>query len=103
MPTISTCGTDSLDRWAYETSSVDLSRPALPETRVYELISRILSYDVRAIQAPSQAWYWTSRWQEMEQEASGDIASGRTTRFESGEALLAHFEQIGEDPDPRES
>ena len=28
---------------------------------------------------PDQAWFWTERWQKMEQEAQADIEAGRTT------------------------
>ena len=28
---------------------------------------------------PDQAWFWTERWQRMEQEAQADIEAGRTT------------------------
>ena len=28
---------------------------------------------------PDQAWFWTERWQRMEQEAQDDVEAGRTT------------------------
>ena len=34
---------------------------------------------------PEQAWFWSKRWQRMEQEAQVDIDEGRVKRFESVE------------------
>ena len=28
---------------------------------------------------PDQAWFWTDRWQRIEQEAQDDVEAGRTT------------------------
>jgi bifunctional DNA-binding transcriptional regulator/antitoxin component of YhaV-PrlF toxin-antitoxin module len=39
------------------------------------------------------AWFWTKRWQAMEQEAEDDIAAGRTETFESAEQFLADLER----------
>jgi AbrB family looped-hinge helix DNA binding protein len=36
----------------------------------------------------SQSWFWKSDWQAGEREASEDIASGRTRRFESDKDFL---------------
>jgi len=58
---------------------------------VYERLGQILSYDVRSIDQPAQAWFWTSEWQERERQADADIAEGRTTAFMSGEQLLEHL------------
>jgi bifunctional DNA-binding transcriptional regulator/antitoxin component of YhaV-PrlF toxin-antitoxin module len=40
-----------------------------------------------------QAWFWTERWQQMEQQAEGDIAAGRVETFDSGEEFLADLER----------
>lgn len=40
-----------------------------------------------------QAWFWTERWQAMEQDAEGDIASGRTETFDSAEDFVADLER----------
>jgi AbrB family looped-hinge helix DNA binding protein len=40
----------------------------------------------------SQAWFWRSEWQAGEREATEDIASGRTRRFESDEDFLGSLE-----------
>lgn len=36
-----------------------------------------------------QTWFWTERWQAGEREASGHIARGGGTVYESGETFLA--------------
>lgn len=59
---------------------------------VYDRMREILRYDVRSIGEPSQAWFWTQGWQERENQAEDDIASGRTTVFGSGDDLLAHID-----------
>lgn len=40
-----------------------------------------------------QAWFWTKRWQAMEQEAEDDIAAGRIETFADAGELLASFER----------
>jgi hypothetical protein len=40
---------------------------------------------------PSQAWFWTPKWQAKEQEADAALLVGDFTRVESDEALLALF------------
>ncbi len=37
----------------------------------------------------TQAWFWTPEWQAGEQEATADLAAGRSTRYESDEDFLA--------------
>jgi AbrB family looped-hinge helix DNA binding protein len=46
----------------------------------------------KAVVDASQAWFWTQEWQSGEKEASGDIAAGRTRRFESDEDFLASLD-----------
>jgi antitoxin MazE len=41
----------------------------------------------------AQAWFWTERWQEMEREATADIAAGRVRRFDSADDLLAELDK----------
>ena len=40
-----------------------------------------------------QGWFWTERWQAMEQDAEGDIAAGRTETFDSAAAFVADLER----------
>jgi antitoxin MazE len=44
-----------------------------------------------------QAWFWTERWQAMEQEAEDDIAAGRTETFETADEFLADLEREASD------
>jgi antitoxin MazE len=44
-----------------------------------------------------QAWFWTERWQAMEQEAEDDIAAGRTETFETPDEFLADLEREASD------
>jgi AbrB family looped-hinge helix DNA binding protein len=37
---------------------------------------------------PSQAWFWSPRWQELEREASDDFRSGRVTEAESADEAI---------------
>ncbi|GAB4477276.1 MAG: AbrB/MazE/SpoVT family DNA-binding domain-containing protein [Anaerolineales bacterium] len=43
----------------------------------------------------SQAYFWTSRWQQGEQEAEEDLRSGRVSTFDSVEDLIEDL--TGED------
>jgi antitoxin PrlF len=42
----------------------------------------------RTVVPKAQAWFWQREWQAGEREASDDIHAGRTTSFDSQEALL---------------
>lgn len=48
---------------------------------------------------PSQAWFWTERWQAMEREVDEDIAAGRYTTYTSMQAFIDDLCPDGE-PDP---
>lgn len=37
----------------------------------------------------SQAWFWTSEWQEKEREADADLAVGAVEQYESDDEFLA--------------
>lgn len=59
---------------------------------VFEVLRRILHYDVRTIGNASQGWFWSDGWRSREREASEDIEAGRTTIFRSSSALLDHLD-----------
>jgi bifunctional DNA-binding transcriptional regulator/antitoxin component of YhaV-PrlF toxin-antitoxin module len=40
----------------------------------------------------SQMYFWTDTWQKAEREASDDIATGRTARFDSVDDLIKDLE-----------
>lgn len=41
---------------------------------------------------PTQQWYWTDRWQQMEREADEDIAAGRVASFDTVEDFLTNLD-----------
>jgi AbrB family looped-hinge helix DNA binding protein len=47
----------------------------------------------------SQAWFWTSTWQQREREAEEDKTRGRFERFDSDEAFLASLADGMKPPD----
>jgi hypothetical protein len=50
----------------------------------------------KAVEAGSQAWYWTADWQAVEAEADEDISAGRVTRTDSVEALERELDAVVE-------
>lgn len=40
------------------------------------------------------AWFWSEGHQAAEREVDADLAAGRSTDFDDGEALLAHLEEL---------
>jgi antitoxin MazE len=40
----------------------------------------------------SQSWFWTERWQQMEQEADEDIRAGRVIRSDNADDFLAELD-----------
>lgn len=54
-------------------------------------------YGLKTIRT-SQAWFWTPAWQAGEREASDDIAAGRVTRHDSGNAFLASLSDLSDVP-----
>ena len=38
-----------------------------------------------------QAWFWTKRWQQGEEEAEEDIQAGRVHRFPDSKSAVAHL------------
>jgi antitoxin MazE len=41
----------------------------------------------------ARSWFWSERWQKMEQEADADIAAGRVRTYDSAESFLADLEE----------
>ena len=41
-----------------------------------------------------QAWFWTEHWQQREREVDEHVAAGRVHVHESGEAFLAHLDDV---------
>lgn len=43
---------------------------------------------------PDQAWFWSERWQRMEQEAQSDIDAGRVTRYANADEAIDALEEM---------
>jgi antitoxin PrlF len=43
---------------------------------------------------PDQAWFWTPEWQEGEQEAEAELASGAGVVYHSTEDFISHLESV---------
>lgn len=70
-------------------------REKLPEDVMFDVVTRgdgVIELRPKIAVNPSQAWFHSRRWQQMEHEADADIAAGRVERFESGEDFLAALE-----------
>jgi antitoxin MazE len=48
---------------------------------------------------PGQAWFWSDRWQRMEQEAQADLEAGRIVEYASIDEALADLDGIPADND----
>ena len=42
---------------------------------------------------PDQAWFWTERWQQLEQQAQADIDAGHVRRYATVDEALADLER----------
>lgn len=41
-----------------------------------------------------QAWFWSERWQKMEQEAQADVEAGRVTRYNDVDSAIDALEDL---------
>ncbi len=48
---------------------------------------------------PEQAWFWSDRWQRMEQEAQADLKAGRIVEYANIADALAALDEIPADDD----
>ena len=48
---------------------------------------------------PEQAWFWSDRWQRMEQEVQADLKAGRIVEYPNIAKALAALEEIPADDD----
>lgn len=70
-------------------------RGGFPDDVLFDIVPRedgVIELHPKIAVKPSQAWFYSRRWQKMENEANEDIAAGRVERFESGEDFLAALE-----------
>ena len=57
----------------------------------------VIELHPRETRDPSQAWFWTERWQRMEREADEDYAAGRYRVYDDAESFLADLEKPAEE------
>ena len=57
------------------------------------VVSRVQTID------PEQAWFWSDRWQRMEQEAQADLETGRILEYANIAKALAALDEIPADDD----
>ncbi len=72
-------------------------RRGLDENGLFEAFRRedgVIELRPRIAIDPSQAWFWSERWQQMEREADEDIAAGRVKRFDDLDSFLAYLDSI---------
>lgn len=64
-------------------------------TEMYRLQMIVSLVGVRPIAPfgadPSQDWFWTPQWRQMEREADEDVAAGRVARFDDADAMFAYL------------
>jgi hypothetical protein len=75
-------------------------RQGLNVDQVFEALRRedgVIELRPRALIDPTQTWFWSPKWQQMEREADEDIAAGRVRRFDSMEELFADLDAPGQE------
>jgi len=66
-------------------------RDGLDEDSLVDVVRRddgVIELRPRGKIDPSQRWYWSERWQQMEREAREDYAAGRFTTYGTVEEFL---------------
>jgi antitoxin MazE len=69
-------------------------REGLNEDSILEIVRRddgVIELRPQDVDA-TQLWFWSERWQKMEQEADADLAAGRIATFDNLEDFLAALE-----------
>jgi antitoxin MazE len=72
-------------------------RRNLDDEMLFEVVRRedgVIELHPRITIDPSQAWFWTERWQKMEREVEEEYARGDYKQFDSGEEFMAELEEI---------
>ena len=70
-------------------------REGLSDDTLFDAVRRddgVIELRPRTTIDPSQSWFWTEKWQQMEREADEDYAAGRYETFDDAESLLADLE-----------
>ena len=80
-----------LDRHGAITIPEEL-REGLDQDTLFAVVRRedgVIELRPQASVDVEQSWFWTERWQRMEQEADAAIAAGRVATFDDAESFLA--------------
>ncbi len=75
-------------------------RRGLDESGLFEAFRRedgVIELRPRIAIDPSQAWFWSERWQQMEREDDEDYAAGRYKTYDSLESFLAGLDEAAKD------
>ena len=66
----------------------------LPPVKVKEVLDFVCFIKARDFIDPTQAYFWSKKWQRMEKEAEKDIETGRVYGpFNSAKALIRDLEK----------
>jgi antitoxin MazE len=70
-------------------------RQGLSDDTLFDAVRRddgVIELRPRTTIDPSQGWFWTEKWQQMERESDEDYAAGHHETFDDAESLLADLE-----------
>lgn len=65
---------------------------SLPSDKLKEVLDFVQFLKTKEMIDPSQAYFWTKKWQQMEKEAEEDIKKGRVHPYPSVDALKKKIE-----------
>lgn len=65
---------------------------SLPSDKLKEVLDFVQFLKTKEMIDPSQAYFWTKKWQQMEKEAEEDIQKGRVHQHPSVDALKKKIE-----------
>lgn len=71
------------------------AQDGLSVDQVFEIERReggVIELRPKMVIDPSQSWFWSPGWQQMEREADEDIAAGRAERFDNLEDFFSDFD-----------
>ncbi len=74
-------------------------RDGLDENTLVEVVRRedgVIELRRHGTIDPSQAWFWSERWQQMEREADEDYAAGRFKTYDDVESFLTDLDANAE-------
>jgi AbrB family looped-hinge helix DNA binding protein len=66
-------------------------RERLQPESTFEVVRRedgVIELRPQEVRDPSQAWFWTEKWQQMEREADEDLVEGRYHDYDGLESFI---------------